>query len=396
MAALAQFWLPFLAGCLGHGALLVFAQNWLFSWPFPRRVLNAIRKVNLLLILAGPIILVLLLVSLYPLGANFDISSAEGWVVLPAGYLAVCWIVGLVLAPLLQLRYWLRKHAPMLAGNHTETVDVAARLGYQPAGSGKNRLLTYLPGNEVFRVDFTERIIRLPQLPPAWHGLSILHLSDLHMCGTPDLRFYQWVIERCRAWQPDLVALTGDVVDSEQHHWWVLRVLGGLSWRVAAFAILGNHDSWYRPEKTRRRLRRLGMQVLDNSWTALEVRDQPLIVIGHEGPWFRPAPNLVECPVQGFRLCLSHTPDNLGWARKNRVDLMLAGHNHGGQIRLPVLGSVFVPSKLGRTFDAGTFYQPPTLLHVSRGLGGQQPVRYRCRPEVTRIVLQAPGHQGGE
>jgi predicted MPP superfamily phosphohydrolase len=68
---------------------------------------------------------------------------------------------------------------------------------------------------------------------------------------------------------------------------------------------------------------------------------------------------------------------------------MLAGHVHGGQIRFPLLGSVFVPSRYGRRYDCGTFEEPPTVLHVSRGLGGQQPLRYNCRPEVTLLVLKA-------
>jgi predicted MPP superfamily phosphohydrolase len=67
---------------------------------------------------------------------------------------------------------------------------------------------------------------------------------------------------------------------------------------------------------------------------------------------------------------------------------MLSGHNHGGQIRLPVVGSVFVPSLYSRRYDCGTFDEPPTLLQVSRGLSGLHPLRFNCRPEVTRIVLR--------
>jgi predicted MPP superfamily phosphohydrolase len=118
------------------------------------------------------------------------------------------------------------------------------------------------------------------------------------------------------------------------------------------------------------------------------VRGQPLVVVGHEGPWFRPGPDLSACPPGVFRLCLSHTPDNINWARQNDIALMLAGHNHGGQVRFPVLGSVFVPSAYSRRYDCGVFHEPPTLLHVSRGLGGQQPLRYNCRPEVTLVVLR--------
>jgi predicted MPP superfamily phosphohydrolase len=112
------------------------------------------------------------------------------------------------------------------------------------------------------------------------------------------------------------------------------------------------------------------------------------VVIGHEGPWLRPAPDLSDCPEGPFRLCLSHTPDNLRWARRAGIDLMLSGHVHGGQIRFPVFGSVLVPSLYGRRYDCGTFDAAPTLLHVSRGLSGEHPLRYGCRPEVTLFTLR--------
>jgi predicted MPP superfamily phosphohydrolase len=130
------------------------------------------------------------------------------------------------------------------------------------------------------------------------------------------------------------------------------------------------------------------MHVLSNTWAQVEVRGQPLVVIGHEGPWFKGAPDLAGCPAGPFRLCLSHTPDNIAWARRWGVDLMLSGHVHGGQIRLPGIGSVLVPSRYGRRYECGTFNEPPTVLHVSRGLSGEHPLRYFCRPEVTRLVLR--------
>jgi predicted MPP superfamily phosphohydrolase len=70
------------------------------------------------------------------------------------------------------------------------------------------------------------------------------------------------------------------------------------------------------------------------------------------------------------------------------MDLMLAGHVHGGQIRFPIVGSVLVPSRYSRKYDCGTFDEPPTLMHVSRGLAGQHPLRYNCRPEVNLLVLR--------
>ena len=179
-----------------------------------------------------------------------------------------------------------------------------------------------------------------------------------------------------------------DLADGVAYQRWLAPVLGRLRWRLAAFAILGNHDRWLDTSFIRRRLCRVGTNVLDNTWQRLEVRGEPLIVIGHEGPWLRPEPDVRDCPSEPFRLCLSHTPDNIRWARRAGVDLMLSGHVHGGQIRFPLFGSVLVPSRYGRRYDCGVFDEAPTLLHVSRGLSGDHPLRYLCRPEVTRLTLR--------
>jgi predicted MPP superfamily phosphohydrolase len=309
------------------------------------------------------------------------------WLV--AGYLGLCWLVGLVVVPYVTLSRLLRGQPAGEVSVRSQVLDVPAKLGYRPTGRGKGQWLASLPGNQICTVEMVERTLRLPRLPAAWDGLSILHLSDLHLCGTPDRHFYRVVMEHCAAWEPDLVCVTGDIADSFHHQGWIVPALGWLRWKVAAFAILGNHDYYYDPPFIRRRLTRLGMTYLGNGWQQAEVRGEPLVVIGHEGPWGGPAPDLTGCPTGPFRLCLSHTPDNIRWARRHGIDLMLSGHVHGGQIRFPILGSLLVPSRYGRRYDCGTFHEKPTFLHVSRGLGGEHPVRYGCRPEVTRIILQA-------
>ena len=380
--------LLFLGECVGHLALLVFGLNWLYGKPLPQRFLKVMRLANWSMVAAGPL----------GFWLAFGLDLPDAWLNTSepvSGILGVYGLfsafVGLVVFPLVTVRRLMRRPPAALLSNHTQIRDVAAELGFQPIGRGKHPGLARLPGNQLFQVEFTERTLRLEDLPAAWDGLSILHLSDLHFHGTPDRVFFDRVMDHCRNWTPDLVAVTGDIVDSSRHHRWIVPVLGRLRWQVSGFAILGNHDSWRDPPVIRRRLRRLGFEVLDNRWVKLMVRGQPLVVIGHEGPWFAPAPDLVSCPDDAFRLCLSHTPDNLPWARRNSVQLMLAGHNHGGQIRFPVAGSVYSPSIFGRHYDCGTFHEPPTLLHVSRGLSGQHPVRYNCRPEVTKLILRRDG-----
>jgi predicted MPP superfamily phosphohydrolase len=381
--------LLFLGASVGHVCAVVASHNWWYAEPLRPRSSDAMQLLHGLLALAGPLV--------FWHSYGFDLTTAfrpppdDVGRLLGAAYLSVCWLFGFVLLPGVTLVRRLRGRPAALVHNHTHTIDLAGRLGYRPAGDGKWRALTRLPGNQVFQVDFAEKLLRVPGLPDAWEGLSILHLSDLHFCGTPDRRFFQAVIDHCNDWQPDLIALTGDLVDSDCHRRWIVPVLGRLRWQVAAFAILGNHDYWYEPPLVRRRLRRCGFQVLGNGWVQITVRGEPLIVIGHEGPWFRPAPDLSGCPAEGFRLLLSHTPDHIRWAQERRINLMLSGHNHGGQVRLPLLGSVVVPSRYGRRYDCGTFYEPPVLLHVSRGLGGEHALRYNCRPEVAKLVLASVG-----
>ncbi len=112
---------------------------------------------------------------------------------------------------------------------------------------------------------------------------------------------------------PDILAITGDLIDTDRHHRWLLSLFNELDWNEAAFAILGNHDIWHHPERIRRRLTRLGMTVLANSWSSVQIGGETLVAIGHEGPWFRPKPDLTGCPKSAFRLLLSHTPDNVNW-----------------------------------------------------------------------------------
>jgi predicted MPP superfamily phosphohydrolase len=378
--------LLFLAACVGHALLVIASHNRWYGSGLGRRTMDVIQVAHVPLMLAGP-------VAFWQL-THPDDDSGWGRLVLTqtdlaiALYAGLCWLVVLYF---LGLTVWrlVRPKPAALASNHTRTVDVARELGYKPAGRGKYRLLARLPWNQVFQVDLTEKTLRLKRLPAAWDGLSILHLSDVHFTGSPGREYFRHVMELCVAWEPDLVAFTGDTVDTEEHYRWVVPLFGRLKSRHGSFAILGNHDLYYSdPPLLRRRLGRAGLHVLGNGWKQIEVRGEPLVVVGHEGPWFRPAPDLSACPAGPFRLCLSHTPDNIGWARRHGIDLMLAGHVHGGQVRFPLVGSVLVPSRYGRRYDCGTFEEPPTVLHVSRGLSGEHPLRYNCRPEVTKLILR--------
>jgi len=306
------------------------------------------------------------------------------------GYILWCELVGYIGLPILSGYRLLRPRPKAFVDQQSVILDVTKKLGFKPVGHGRYRLLARLPYNQAYQVEISSKVFQLPGLPAAWDGLTILHLTDMHFHGTPSLEFHRTVIEACMDRVPDILAITGDVVDSPRHHHWIGPILGKLRWKEAAFSILGNHDQLRSAAAVRRRLFRLGIPVIQNRWVEATIRGEKMIVIGHQGPWFLPEPTLRDCPEGPFRLCLSHTPDNMPWARAHQIDLMLSGHTHGGQIRFPFIGSVLVPSIFSRRYDCGVFWGEPTLLHVGRGLAGQHPLRYNCRPEVTWITLKAP------
>jgi predicted MPP superfamily phosphohydrolase len=375
---------------IGHTAILVYSLNWWYGNAVPHKWLTVIRYLHGALVVAFPIALVRTFG--YDLAGMAE-STWSGAQWLLAGYLPVCWLASIIFLPIVTIQR-LRHQPEALAGFTSQVIDMAARLGHRPAGRMGHWHLAYLPGNQAFQVEFTEKILSLPNLPSAWDGLTLLHLSDFHWTGSPDRSFFREIMDECRGMVPDLVLLTGDLIDSPIHHRWIIPILGRLKWKIAGLAIMGNHESWYEPRLVRVRLERLGFQMLGGRWRRFEVRGRLLTVIGHEGPWFREVPDLSDCPEDGFRLCLSHTPDNIEWARRNRIDLMLSGHNHGGQIRFPIFGSALVPSRYSRRYDGGVFDLPPTVLHVTRGLSGQHPIRYNCRPEVAKLVLVSRAEAG--
>lgn len=377
---------------LGHTVFVVGLHNWFYGQNLPRHAGKIFH------LLFGPLPILLPALVLWNWGPDWLTSCLQAdthsWTIRLVGlYFLICALAGFFYLPWLT---WIRYFRPWPSALVLETgriIDITEKLGYRPVGRRKSSLLAHLPGNEIFTVEMAEKKIHLPSLPSVWERLSILHISDVHLCGIPDRDYYRIVMQQAAEWEPDLVAITGDLTDTIHHQGWIVPTFSWLRWKIAAFAILGNHDYWQDPPFIRRRIQKLGIHYLGNQWQQIEVRGQPMVVIGQESPWLVPRPDLSQCPPEPFRLCLSHTPDNLPWARKNHIDLMLSGHVHGGQIRFPILGSLLVPSRHGRRYDCGTFQEGNTVMHVSRGLAGDHPIRYGCRPEVTLLRLTARGNQ---
>ena len=296
-------------------------------------------------------------------------------------------IVGLTLST---SRYARTTTGRALLSSRSRLIDIEDRLGYRPTGKGPYGFLTQLPRNEIFQVEVSEKEVCLPRLPRSWDGLSLLHLTDLHFSGAITRAYFDHVMDLSEQLGPDLIVFTGDLLDDQRLTEWLPSTLGRLQAPLGRYFVLGNHDWYLQPELTRKAFRQIGWTDVAGECVAFNHRDKSLAIGGSERPWMGGHPDFSSSPEGAFRLLLSHTPDNIPWARSQCVDLMLAGHNHGGQIAFPFVGPVFAPSRYGCRYAGGTFWEDPTLLYVSRGLSGRQPLRWGCPPELTKLILRTP------
>ena len=265
----------------------------------------------------------------------------------------------------------------------TEQIDLREQLGDRATGSSTLSRVANLPGNQLLVPHFEHRTHATDRLPEGLAGLKIAHLTDLHMSGRIGMSYFQELVQLVNAWSPDLVCVTGDVVEYPAQLDWIEPTLGGLRSRLGAYYILGNHDRYAGATEVRARLTAAGL--IDVGGRAHRLSDAPLTLCGDERPWFSGEPSLNG--DESFVLCLAHTPDRLTWAAKQGVDLMLAGHCHGGQVCFPLLGPLLCPSQHGARYASGSFRRAGTAMHVSRGAGSLFPIRFMCPPEVGLITL---------
>lgn len=323
-----------------------------------------------------------------PIVAGYLLLTAESLSALPAWLTGYAWFSLAVLAVVIVSRLampWdpLRDRRTKLTAS--TTLDVRGLLDDRATAGGVLDTLADLPGNRVLQVELEELTVPLERLPPKLEGLRIAHLTDLHMSGRLAIGYFEEVVIAVNAWKPDLVFLTGDLIEHTPQLDWIPETLGRLEAEVGVYYILGNHDAKIDANLTRQRLNEVGL--IDASGRALgaEHRGVRFTIGGDERPWFSQAPPLTG--DEDFVLCLAHTPDRFGWAARSGVDFMLAGHVHGGQVCFPLLGALLCPSRHGVRYADGTFRRGRSVMHVGRGSGSLFPLRYNCPPEVALITL---------
>lgn len=245
--------------------------------------------------------------------------------------------------------------------------------------------------------------VRIANLPTAFHGFTIAQLSDIHYRDFDEPYFVEHAVAQINLLHPDLVAITGDFITAHRVPGSTLAtarldadecasILAGIRCPLR-FCSLGNHDS-VDPVGVMDALRSNGLTPLNNEHVAIDLKGDRMWVAGIADAYFD-VPNLPAAvpkrlPTEPLIL-LGHEPDFADTvARYHPVDLMLAGHTHGGQIRLPLLPAFFLPA-MGVKYVSGLFsVDARTQLYVNRGLGTMHlPFRFNCPPELTLLTLQA-------
>ncbi len=389
-------WIAFLAGHVGLWCA-IFNRTHATAWP---RAWRKLIERGIILLTAVPLV-VAPAWSLLRGGAPVSELVASSGIV--AVYVCIC-----LAAVAYFLTSWLIRISTTRCPEqirHLGTVRLAPEkeLGTRLTTGTAASLLRMIPGNQVVQLSVEKYEIRSPStrqkngenVPthPEETGIRIAQISDLHFTGSVRREYFEYVMDQVNDFQPDLVFVTGDIVDEPECLDWIDPVFSRLRPRAGSFYILGNHDRRIRDERDlRSRLAATGLIQASGRWHLMEIRGHRLAIAGNELPWYRDAHNLPlnsrENPDDAFRILLSHSPDQIEWAVARKFDLVFAGHTHGGQIRLPVVGPIIAPSRYGVRYASGDFQVGNTLMHVSRGISGDDPVRIRCPPELGLFELR--------
>jgi predicted MPP superfamily phosphohydrolase len=250
---------------------------------------------------------------------------------------------------------------------------------------------------EASQIRLVRQTIALPRLPRIFAGKTIAILTDFHRGPFVSLRFIREAVALASSLKPDLIALVGDFTqkgpDASEHLTECLSAVSKLKAPMGVFAVAGNHDHQIAGHNSGQFVSLEPLNDLTNRATCLTLAHQNLWIAGVDDLlWGRPnlKKSLRGIPDNEAVVLLSHNPDLAEVYPDERVDLILSGHTHGGQIYVPGLGAPWLPSRYGAKYLAGLVQGPQSQVYISRGLGESGiPIRLNCPPEINLLTLIA-------
>lgn len=244
-------------------------------------------------------------------------------------------------------------------------------------------------------VGLTRYTVCFSSLPEQFDGFRIAQVSDFHNAdfwGAEDA-----VINAVKEVKPDIIAITGDLVDSTYPNVEVsLSLAGRLSEIAPCYYITGNHEAWIGDDNFKRLtegLSECGVTILRDSTAVLQKNGAELLIAGIDDPVMSYGIDNIPQIVgndERFTVLLSHRPEYYEVYKSSGVQLVLSGHAHGGQFRLPFLGGLYAPHQgMLPEYDCGIYQDGDFALAVSRGIGNSVfPVRFNNQPEVVAVELR--------
>jgi predicted MPP superfamily phosphohydrolase len=250
-----------------------------------------------------------------------------------------------------------------------------------------------------------ERVaIALPGLPPEFDGMTLAVVADIHAGSrSSPLAVVKEVVETTNSLQADVILLLGDLVHASAHASSYLSVLSEFEAKEGVWACLGNHEHgfvWYSRylgasrapsvDRWRDLYATAGIQLLANEARPLLKGRSRIWLVGVDDAYSGHddlAAALAQARTDEFCLAVTHSPDLADHPRVREVDLVLAGHTHGGQIRLPFMGPVFAPCRRFRRRASGLVSVNGTAMYVTRGAGEALPIRLNCPREIPLLTL---------
>lgn len=242
------------------------------------------------------------------------------------------------------------------------------------------------------------------ELPESFDDYRIAHVSDLHNAEIGDGN--EKLLAMLRDGEPDLIAITGDLIDSRNTDVEVALQFAEEAVRIApCYYVTGNHEARVSEySELKEGLTELGVVVLEGERVELEQSGETITLIGVSDPSFQTdylfgdSETVMQGSLQelinkddGYMVLLSHRPELFKVYVEGGADLVLSGHSHGGQFRLPFVGGLVAPNQgLFPKYDAGLYTEENTNMIVSRGIGNSiLPFRFNNRPEVIFIELES-------
>ena len=301
----------------------------------------------------------------------------------------------ITVTPLPRWKVMLQEKASILSRNPAAHRVLSALLLFGAPGIG-----AYAHWVEPTWLKVRRLTLPLYRLPMEFDGFRIVHLSDLHMGSTVPSEFLQHVMQTVQKLAPDLVVLTGDFVHTKPDEVAELTtLLRHLQAPSGVFAVLGNHDYGANyPGDSRllgvedvviTALERAGITVLRNDWVPITAGAHRFALMGVDELWSGQASvaPLRTVPTAYSRVVLCHNPDVFSFLPAQNFDLLLCGHTHGGQVRLPPFPPLLTATTNRRLWGGLTAHEH-SWVFVSRGIGYTWRVRFASRPECVEITLK--------